>query len=154
MTAADDDDDGGGSGHAAADWAGDDMSKLTHPIKTVKDKYELLPAFLKVSHCCPPHFHGHAPGMASHTFCPCWFPRKGQRLVLHISASAFLWQVRGLVKQHIDSFNYFINSEIKKIMRAKGNERVTCDTDPNWYFKCAERCLSCSCHALPQRSSS
>jgi DNA-directed RNA polymerase III subunit RPC2 len=45
---------------------------------------------------------------------------------------AFL-QVRGLVKQHIDSFNYFINHEIKKIVKA--NEKVTCDTDPNFYLK-------------------
>lgn len=67
-----------------------DPTKLTKPIKTVKDKYELLPAFLKV---------------------------------------------RGLVKQHIDSFNYLINHEIKKIVRAKGNERVTCDADPNWYLR-------------------
>ena len=67
-----------------------DPAKLTKPIKTVKDKYELLPAFLKV---------------------------------------------RGLVKQHIDSFNYLINHEIKKIVRAKGNERVTCDADPNWYLR-------------------
>lgn len=44
-------------------------------------------------------------------------------------------QVRGLVKQHIDSFNYFINHEIKKIVHAKGNEKVTCDADPNFYFK-------------------
>ena len=68
-----------------------DPSKLTKPIKTVQDKYELLPAFLKV---------------------------------------------RGLVKQHIDSFNYLVNHEIKKIVRAKGNERVTCDADPNWYLRC------------------
>jgi len=67
-----------------------DPTKLTKPIKTVKDKYELLPAFLKV---------------------------------------------RGLVKQHIDSFNYLINHEIKKLVRAKGNERVTCDADPNWYLR-------------------
>ena len=54
MTAADEDG-GGGIGIAAADWAGD-KSKLTQPIKTVKDKYELLPAFLKVSHrCSRPH---------------------------------------------------------------------------------------------------
>lgn len=46
-----------------------------------------------------------------------------------------LRQVRGLVKQHIDSFNYFINHEIKKIVHAKGNEKVTCDADPNFYFK-------------------
>ena len=67
-----------------------DPSKLTQPIKSVEDKYELLPAFLKV---------------------------------------------RGLVKQHIDSFNYFVNHEIKKIVRAKGNERVTCDADPNFYLR-------------------
>eukprot|EP00877_Chromochloris_zofingiensis_P003786 jgi/Chrzof1/13408/Cz07g31260.t1 len=63
-------------------------TKLTEPIKTIEDKYKLLPAFLKV---------------------------------------------RGLVKQHIDSFNYLINHEIKKIVRA--NERVTCDTDPNFYLR-------------------
>lgn len=68
-----------------------DPSLLTAPIKEVKDKYELLPAFLKV---------------------------------------------RGLVRQHIDSFNYFINHEMGKIIRAKGNERVVCDTDPNFYLKC------------------
>ena len=47
---------------------------------------------------------------------------------------AFL-KVRGLVKQHIDSFNYFIDHEIKKIVGAQGNEKVTCDADPSWYLK-------------------
>lgn len=65
-----------------------DHSKLTAPIKTVRDKFELLPAFLKV---------------------------------------------RGLVKQHIDSFNYLINRELQKIVKA--NEKVTCDVDPNFYLK-------------------
>jgi DNA-directed RNA polymerase III subunit RPC2 len=55
-------------------------------------------------------------------------------MALH-QGMAHTLQVRGLVKQHIDSFNYFINQEIKKIVRAKGNEKVTCDTDPNFYFK-------------------
>jgi DNA-directed RNA polymerase beta subunit len=71
---------------------GSDMRLLTAPIKEVRDKYQLLPAFLRV---------------------------------------------RGLVRQHIDSFNYFINQEMQKIIRAKGNERVTCDTDPNFYLRCA-----------------
>ena len=80
----------GVSGDAALDAAlFADPAKLTAPIKALADKYELLPAFLKV---------------------------------------------RGLVKQHIESFNYLINHEIKKIMLA--NERVTCDTDPNFYLKC------------------
>ncbi|CAK9196787.1 unnamed protein product [Sphagnum troendelagicum] len=63
---------------------------MEFPIKSTVDKYQLLPAFLKV---------------------------------------------RGLVKQHIDSFNYFINCEIKKIIHAIGNEKVTSDVDPNFYLK-------------------
>jgi DNA-directed RNA polymerase III subunit RPC2 len=47
---------------------------------------------------------------------------------------AFL-QVRGLVRQHIDSYNYFINHEMRKIIHAKGNERVTCDTDANFFLR-------------------
>lgn len=65
-----------------------DPKRLTSPIKTVEDKYELLPAFLKV---------------------------------------------RGLVKQHIDSFNYFIDHEIKKIVEA--NQKLIIDSDPNFYLK-------------------
>lgn len=53
---------------------------------------------------------------------------------------AFL-RLRGLVKQHIDSFNYFINREIKEIIRA--NALITSDAasggsdDPasHFYFK-------------------
>lgn len=67
-----------------------DPTRLTSPIRTIKDKYELVPAFLKV---------------------------------------------RGLVKQHIDSFNYLINHEMKKIVHAKGNQRVTVDGISNFYLK-------------------
>eukprot|EP00053_Salpingoeca_punica_P018423 m.180595 g.180595 ORF g.180595 m.180595 type:complete len:1139 (+) comp17430_c0_seq1:156-3572(+) len=45
---------------------------------------------------------------------------------------AFL-KIKGLVKQHIDSFNYFINVEIKKIVQA--NNKVTCDADPSFFVK-------------------
>ncbi|KAI8791779.1 DNA-directed RNA polymerase III subunit RPC2 [Biomphalaria glabrata] len=65
-----------------------DKEKLSSPIKTVEDKWRLLPAFLKT---------------------------------------------KGLVKQHIDSFNYFINVEIKKIMKA--NDKILSDADPNFYLK-------------------
>ena len=64
---------------------GDDLSR---PVDTVKEKWKLLPAFLKV---------------------------------------------KGLVKQHIDSFNYFIDVEIKKIVKA--NELITSDADPSFYMK-------------------
>ncbi|XP_068705242.1 DNA-directed RNA polymerase III subunit RPC2-like [Montipora capricornis] len=66
----------------------DNFEDISKPIKTVEDKWKLLPAFLKV---------------------------------------------KGLVKQHIDSFNYFVNVDIKKIMKA--NEKITTDADPVWYLK-------------------
>lgn len=65
-----------------------DVSRLQQPIKSISDKYELVPAFLKV---------------------------------------------RGLVKQHIDSFNHFIQHEMKKIINA--NNRITCDADESWYLR-------------------
>ena len=45
---------------------------------------------------------------------------------------AFL-RVRGLVKQHLDSYNHLVNIEIKHIVRA--NERITCDNHPTFYLK-------------------
>ena len=78
---------------------GDDLDAVTQmlrntdqpldaPIKDVKDKWRLLPAFLKM---------------------------------------------RGLTKQHIDSFNYFLNVDIKTIVMA--NNRITCDADQTWYLE-------------------
>ncbi|KAJ3509908.1 hypothetical protein NLJ89_g4971 [Agrocybe chaxingu] len=60
----------------------------TDPIKSVEDKWLLLPAFLKV---------------------------------------------KGLVKQHIDSFNYFVDVDIKNIVKA--NNKVTSDVDPRFWLK-------------------
>ncbi|ABN64995.1 DNA-directed RNA polymerase III [Scheffersomyces stipitis CBS 6054] len=62
--------------------------KLTDEINTAEDKWNLLPAFLKV---------------------------------------------KGLVKQHLDSFNYFVDVDLKKIIRA--NELVLSDVDPEFYLK-------------------
>ncbi len=45
---------------------------------------------------------------------------------------AFL-QVRGLVRQHIDSFNYFLSTDLKNIVRA--NNRVVSSADPMFYLK-------------------
>lgn len=45
---------------------------------------------------------------------------------------AFL-EIKGLVKQHIDSFDYFINVEIKKIVKA--NEKILSVADPLFYLK-------------------
>ncbi|CDY36697.1 BnaC02g31180D [Brassica napus] len=64
-----------------------DKKKLSAPIKSTADKFQLVPEFLKV---------------------------------------------RGLVKQHLDSFNYFINVGIKKIVRA--NSRITSTLDPSIYL--------------------
>ncbi|ODV98504.1 hypothetical protein PACTADRAFT_48250 [Pachysolen tannophilus NRRL Y-2460] len=61
---------------------------LSDAINTAEDKWNLLPAFLKV---------------------------------------------KGLVKQHLDSFNYFVDVDLKKIILA--NEKVLSDVDPEFYLK-------------------
>lgn len=61
---------------------------LTDKIDTAKDKWNLLPAFLKV---------------------------------------------KGLVKQHLDSFNYFVDRDLKKIIKA--NELILSDIVPDFYLK-------------------
>lgn len=61
---------------------------LTDPINTAEDKWNLLPAFLKV---------------------------------------------KGLVKQHLDSFNFFVDTDLKKIIKA--NEIILSDVDPDFYLK-------------------
>ena len=64
--------------------------EINKPIKNIKDKWKLVPAFLRL---------------------------------------------RGLVKQHIDSFNYFINVDIKKMVAA--NQMIYSD-HPNhkdYYLK-------------------
>lgn len=62
--------------------------KLTDEINTAEDKWNLLPAFLKV---------------------------------------------KGLVKQHLDSFNYFVDVDLKKIIKA--NQMILSDVDPEFYLK-------------------
>ncbi|GLH02785.1 DNA-directed RNA polymerase I subunit RPA2 [Gryllus bimaculatus] len=57
--------------------------RLGEPVKSLEEKWKLVPAFLKT---------------------------------------------KGLVKQHIDSYNYFINVEIKSIVEA--NDKVLSDADP------------------------
>ncbi|CAA0827404.1 nuclear RNA polymerase C2 [Striga hermonthica] len=42
-------------------------------------------------------------------------------------------KVRGLVKQHLDSFNYFVRTQIKKIVQA--NDLITSKIDPNIYLR-------------------
>lgn len=51
--------------------------------------------------------------------------------------------MRGLVRQHIDSFDYFINHDIKKIVRAKGNQVVRSDSDPNFYLRWVSTSAKC-----------
>ena len=41
--------------------------------------------------------------------------------------------MKGLVKQHIDSFNFFVEVELKKIVQA--NQKVLSDVEPHFYLK-------------------
>jgi DNA-directed RNA polymerase III subunit RPC2 len=63
---------------------------MTDPIDTARDKWNLLPAFLRV---------------------------------------------KGLIKQHIDSFNYFIDTELTNIVMA--NKVITSDVDSGFWVEYA-----------------
>jgi hypothetical protein len=43
--------------------------------------------------------------------------------------------VRGLVKQQIDSFNFFLEESMRAIVMAEGNRRLTCDADVDWFLQ-------------------
>jgi DNA-directed RNA polymerase beta subunit len=55
---------------------------------------------------------------------------------------AFL-ETRGLVKQHLDSFNYLINHGLKKIMKA--NERIDIDQTFFWQYEVIFNVLKMVC---------
>lgn len=65
---------------------------------------------------------------------------KGKHLTDSINTAEDKWtllpaflKVKGLVKQHIDSYNYFVDVELKKIVKA--NERVVSDVDPQFFLR-------------------
>ena len=62
--------------------------ELTKPVKELKEKWKLLPAFL---------------------------------------------QARGLVKQHIESFDHFLSTDLKTIMNS--NKEVRSEADPKFFFR-------------------
>lgn len=44
-------------------------------------------------------------------------------------------KIRGLVKQHIESFDYFLNVDIKNIIKAQANQYVRSEQDSTFYLK-------------------
>ena len=44
-------------------------------------------------------------------------------------------RMRGLMRQHIDSFDHFINVEIKNIVAAKSNFEVRSEADPKFFLR-------------------
>jgi len=75
-------------GHIANGKGKQGEAALGASVKTVEEKWQLLPAFLKI---------------------------------------------KGLVKQHIDSFNYFISTDLKQILHA--NSTVLSDIDPTFFLR-------------------
>jgi DNA-directed RNA polymerase III subunit RPC2 len=71
---------------------------MTDPIDTARDKWNLLPAFLRV---------------------------------------------KGLIKQHIDSFNYFIDTELNNIVMA--NKVITSDVDQQFWVEYAATSADVRC---------
>ena len=55
---------------------------------------------------------------------------------------AFL-KVKGLIKQHTDSYNYFVDTDLKNIVKA--NATVHSDVDPNMFIRYT---LFASCTSL------
>lgn len=103
------------------------LKSLAAPVKSQVDKFQLLPAFLKVCRRPFPLLLLLVPWNKSDislVFVPCWLSDDGLVRCL---------QVRGLVKQHIDSFNYFVNSDIKKILKA--NDLIVCPYEPSLYLR-------------------
>lgn len=43
--------------------------------------------------------------------------------------------MRGLMRQHIDSFDHFLNVEIKQVVAAKSNQEVRSDADANFFLQ-------------------
>lgn len=65
---------------------------------------------------------------------------------------AFL-QTKGLVKQHLDSFDYFLTTDIKQILHA--NNMVRSEVDPDFYIKFLDiRCLQPTCIDFNQTTTS
>lgn len=44
-------------------------------------------------------------------------------------------RLRGLMRQHIDSFNHFISVEIKNVVAAKSNYEVRSEADPKFFLR-------------------
>lgn len=69
---------------------GESPQDLARPVKSVEEKWKLLPHFLRM---------------------------------------------RGLMRQHIDSFDYFVNVEIKKIVNAQSNREIRSEADPKFFLR-------------------
>ena len=44
-------------------------------------------------------------------------------------------RMRGLMRQHIDSFNHFINTDLKQIIQAKSNNEIRTENDENFVMR-------------------
>ncbi|KAK6140496.1 hypothetical protein DH2020_025777 [Rehmannia glutinosa] len=83
-----------------------DKQALAAPVKNAVEKFHLLPEFLKLLE---------------------------SEIMFRFLFLVFTNKVRGLVKQHLDSFNYFVRTQIKKIVQA--NDLITSRIDPSIYLR-------------------
>ncbi|KAF7562721.1 hypothetical protein G7046_g1422 [Stylonectria norvegica] len=85
--------------------------KLTDPISTKEDKFQLLPAFLKVKGLVKQYVFFRFPTKPDHPSHP----------------------MTNFEPRHIDSYNYFVEQEIKDIVRA--NRTIRSDVDSNFFLE-------------------
>lgn len=95
-------------------WGTDDIKQLRKPINKLEVSFHLLSDEIQFVYIFLPIL--------------CFMSTQDKWKLV----PAFL-QVKGLVKQHIDSFNHFINVDIQKIVAA--NSKVMSDADPMFYLK-------------------
>lgn len=44
-------------------------------------------------------------------------------------------RLRGLMRQHIDSFNHFVNVDMKEIVAARSNQEIRSEADPKFFLR-------------------
>lgn len=47
----------------------------------------------------------------------------------------YFLKLRGLMRQHIDSFNHFINVDMKEIVAARSNQEIRSEADPKFFLR-------------------
>jgi DNA-directed RNA polymerase III subunit RPC2 len=105
--------------------------KLTDPISTKEDKFQLLPAFLKVKGMA--HSSPSSPVSRSVLANNPSFYRPSKTVSSLCIPTAMIHTTTDSFHRHIDSYNFFVEQEIKEIVAT--NQTIRSDVDSNFWLK-------------------